>query len=212
MASPDPKVVMEEFCTICERVWMDHDLYESLFSDGRDLVLYAQTAPMCFLDLNGILIEHLVIQFCKLTDPGQTGKYPNLTTNFILNELPWPADVQKALHEINERLMAFRKYIEPARNKRAAHTDLAAQITPLGDLGAFPKGDDAKFLADLQEFVDVAYQHLIGAPRPIHPAAATDSHQLIRALGKAILFDGCGTCTDAARIAAVLDYEARPNA
>jgi hypothetical protein len=164
---------------------------------------------MCFHDLNGILIEHLVIQFCKLTDPAQTGKYPNLTTNFILNELPWPTDVQKALHEINDRLMAFRKHIEPARNKRTAHTDLIAQITPLGDLGQFPKGDDARFLADLQAFVDIAHQHLNGAPRPIHPGAATDTHQLVRALGKAVLFDGCDTCTEAVRTVAVLDYEAR---
>ena len=209
MAAPDPKVVMEEFCTICERVWMDHDLYLSLFSNGRDLALYTQTAPMCFQDLNGILIEHLIIQFCKLTDPAQTGKFPNLTTNFVMNELPWPADVQKALREVNDRLMTFRKHIEPARNKRAAHTDMTAQITALGDLGQFPKGDDAKFLADLQTFVDIAHQHLNGAPRPIHPGAATDTHQLIRALGKAVLFDECGTCTEAARIAAVLDYEAR---
>lgn len=211
MAVPDPKAVINEFCTVCERVWMDHDLYLSLFEDRRDLDLYATIAPMCFQDLNGILIEHLVIQFCKVTDPAQTGKHPNLTTNYIVEALPWPDDVRQRLCEANDRLIAFRKYVVEARNKRVAHVDLAAQITPLGDLGVFPKGDDAKFLANLQSFVGIAYAHLNGgAARSIHPGAATDTHQLIRALGKSTLYDRCSTCHEDSRTNAVLDYEARP--
>jgi len=125
----DPKAVVDEFCTICESAWMDYHLYVSLFEiDQRTLDLYAQIAPKYFVDLNRILIEHMFIQFSKITDPVGSDSKTNLTTNYILEKLLWPTDVCNKLTEINVRMMKFRQYIDPARNKRIAHTDLSAQI------------------------------------------------------------------------------------
>jgi hypothetical protein len=38
-------------------------------------------------------------------------------------------------------------------------------------------------------------------------AMSTDTHQLLRALGKSVIFDQCTRCRETERIAAVLDYE-----
>lgn len=205
----DPKAVLEEFCVICERVWMDHDLYCSLRErNERDLSLFDAVAPLFFRDVNDILIAHLFVQFAKVTDPPGKAPKANLTSNYILEELPWPNDIAKTLSEINDRLMAFRECIEPARNKRLAHVDLDAQMTKLANLGGFQAGADHQFLNDLQEFIDTAHRHLHnGEPRPIHASMATDTDQLVRTLGKASIYDRCSACSEQDRIAAVLDYE-----
>jgi hypothetical protein len=207
-AMSDPKVVVEQFCVLSERVWMDHDLYCSLReTDARDLQLYDRIAPLFFRDVNDILIDHLFVAFVKLTDPAHTGKHANLTANFIVEELDWPDEVRAKLSDANAKLMDFRKTIEGARNKRLAHVDLAAQLNQLTALGGFAAGADRKFLEDLQAFVDIAHGHLFDAPRPIHPAGATDTHQLLRALRKSELYNACPNCDEQQRVAALLDVE-----
>jgi transcriptional regulator with XRE-family HTH domain len=210
--SSDPIAIVDEFCIRCEFLWMDRELFLSLFdADRRLLNLYNMMAPKFFSDLFRIMVEHLFLQFSKITDPAHTGKHSNLTTNYILVELDWPIDVRRKLREVNERLKRFRQYIEPARSKRVAHIDVSAQFARLDNLGEFPKGADKQFLHDLQIFVDIAYGHLHGGvSRPINVAMSTDTHRLLRALEKAVLFDGCCRCTEDERIAAILDYEDDP--
>jgi len=206
----DSKRVLEEFCAICDQIWMDHELYRSVCeTDQRNIQLYHDIAPLFFGDIARILIEHQFLQFAKITDPAETMGAANLTTNYILQELPWPQDIKKKLQEANKRLMAFRQYIKPARNKRVAHINLAAQTTQIADLGNFPKGADEQFLKHLQTFVDIAYQNLYGTPRLINAAMSTDTHKLIRALVKSRFFDQCSKCDASERAVAVLDFEGR---
>jgi hypothetical protein len=209
MMMSDPMVIIDNFCTICERVWMDYNLYMSLFeTDQGILLLYDSVAPLCFHDLNEILIDHLFVQFSKITDPANTGKKSNLTTNYILEKLVWPDDIHQNLWEINQRLRVFRQGIEPARSRRVVHVDLPAQIEQLENLGKFLKDADKQFLQDLQTFVNIAYGHFHnGTPRPIDVAMSTDTHQLVRALEKSVIFDRCSKCSAGERNAAILDYE-----
>jgi hypothetical protein len=203
----DPKTVVEEFCTLCERVALDYDLYCSLFEiDQRILDLFSSIAPMCFKDLNEILVGHLVVQFSKITDPAKsTGQY-NLTSNYILSEIQWPTDVHQKLQDTNERLMAFRKKIKPARNKRSAHFDLVAQTEQQGDLGSFPKGEDEQFIRNLDTFASTAYEHTHdGNPTSIRRGMSTDTHELIKALESSILYNRCSKCSDGERAIAALD-------
>ena len=204
----DPKAVIAEFCTICESVSEDYDLCVSLFeTDQRTFDLCMLVAPKFFTDLNRILIEHLFLQFSKITDPAGTGKSANLTTNYILEKLCWPDDVRQKLQEINKRLMTFRGHIESARSKRIAHVDLSAQIARSENLGVFPKGADKQFLQDLQSFVNLAHGHYnCGASHPIFAGMSTDTHQLLRALEESVIFNRCSKCTEADRTVAVVDY------
>lgn len=209
----NPATILDEFCVICTSARNDYDLYRSLFeADPRALDLYTSIAPLCFGDVCRILKENLILQFCKITDPAQTGKKPNLTTNYIVDEIPWPNVVRLKLREVNDRLMAFRQLIEPARSKRIAHVDLPAQIERWGNLGAFPAGAEVAFLQDLQTFINIAYCELHdGDHRPIAVAMSTDAHQLVRALEKSVVFDHCTKCDSGERAGAILDYEDRPS-
>jgi hypothetical protein len=205
----DPKAIVDEFCTLCTSVRMHYDLYRTLFEeDPRKLDLYTSIAPLCFGDLSRILIEFLLLQFSKITDPAKTGNKFNLTTNYILEEISWPEEVGRKLREVNERLRAFRQYIEPARSKRIAHVDLPAQIERWENLGAFPRGADTQFLLDLQTFVNVAYGHFHdGEHWPIAVAMSTDTYKLVRALEESVVFNRCSKCSAGERAVAVLDYE-----
>lgn len=207
----DPKAIIDEFSILCEHVWMDYCLYMSLTdTDQSTFDLCKSIAPLFFDALDRVLYERRDIQFCRITDPAKTGKRANLTTNYILEELPWPDAVAQQLREINNRLRVFRQYIEPGRSKRIVHVDFSAQTERLGNLGAFPTGADKQFLQDLQAFVNVAYGHYHdGAPHPINVAMSTDTHQLHRALGKSVIFDQCTRCSEIERIVAVLDYEGK---
>ncbi len=205
----DEVTIIDEFCKLCAEVRISFDLYRSLFeAESRTLQLYSSVAPHCFGDLNGILVEHVLIQFCKVTDPAKTGKHFNLTTNYILNEIPWPREVAEKLAAINDRLLTFRQKIEPARSKRIAHVDFTAQIERWPNLGKFPKGEDCAFLRDLQEFVNVAYGHFHnGESCSIVVAMSTDTYKLVRALQQSELYDDCQKCTAGERAIAVLDAE-----
>jgi len=207
----NPELIVDEFCIICTSARNDYDLYRSLFEiDRRNLGLYTSIAPMCFGDIGRILHENLYIQFSKITDPAKTGKKLNLTTNYLVEEIPWPNALRQKLREVNDRLMAFRQLIEPARSKRIAHIDFLAQVERWDNLGAFQEGAEVQFLQDLQTFINIAYGHLHnGAHRPIAVAMSTDTYKLIRALEKSVVFDRCPKCTSGERAIAVLDYEDR---
>jgi transcriptional regulator with XRE-family HTH domain len=210
MMACDPKTIIDRFCTEYEYACIDYRLYESVCEvDKSTQELFDSVAQHFFGDLRRVLIGHLFQQFTKITDPAKTGKNFNLTTNYILEELDWPSDVREQLSEVNQRLLTFRKMTEEARNKRIAHVDLFSQTKRLENLGQFPKGADKKFLRDLQTFVSIAYGHLHhGAPCEIDPGTTSiDTHQLVRALQKSLLFDRCSKCDASERAVAILDYE-----
>jgi transcriptional regulator with XRE-family HTH domain len=205
----EQKNIIDEFCTVCTNLKTDYDLYRSLVeTDRRTFDLCRSIAPLFFEDLNRILIENLFLQFSKITDPAKTGKNANLTTNYILEEIPWPNDLRDKLRPINNRLMNFRKLIELARSKRIAHADLHSQIQHQPTMGQFIDGAEVKFLEDLQMFINISYGYFNGgAHHSISPGGTTDTHQLFRALGKSVVFDRCLKCTPRDRNTAVLDYE-----
>jgi transcriptional regulator with XRE-family HTH domain len=207
----DPKEIIGKFCILCERTWMDWRLYGSLVETGqRGHDLCMSIAPLFFDELNRILAEYSVIQICKITDPARTGKKMNLTTNYIVEELPWPDPLRRQLEAINARLKAFREHVEPGRSKRIVHVDFSAQTSQTGAIGAFPDGADRKFFKDLQEFVNIAFgHHHDGHQHPIEVAMSTDTDQLIRAFVKSKVFDQCTRCDAGQRAIAVLDYEHR---
>jgi hypothetical protein len=207
----DSKTKVEEFGKLCAETWIVNQLFTSLFEAGQSqLDLFTSIAPYCFGDLCNVLHQYVILQFTKLTDPAKTGRHANLTSNYVVEELAWPDAIRRQLTEVNGQLMDFRKYIEKARSKRIAHTDMDAQLVTRESLGAFPKNAERQFLRDLQKFVNIAYGHVTnGQPLPIDVAGATDTDRLVRALTKSVLFDQCSKCGEIDRSTAVLDYKDR---
>jgi hypothetical protein len=207
LSRDDQKTILNEFCKVCSQVWIDRQLFQSAYENGdKQLEMFHSVAQFFFHDVYIVLIQHLYLQFSKLTDPAKTGKKSNLTTNFILEEFAWPSAIRQQLSEINDRMMVFRRIIEVARSKRIAHIDLDVQIAQTENLGAFPKGADWQFLKDLQAFVDIAYKHVFdGATFIIRPGAGADTHRLVLALEKATAYEACLKCSEGDRAKAILD-------
>jgi hypothetical protein len=204
----EAKSTMEQFLKLCAQVQIDYDIYRTIFRrNPLQMDLLQEIAPLCFGDLNHILIQHLLLQFCKITDPARMGKNANLTTNYILTEIDWPRKGHTKLNRINNRLMEFRRYVEVARSKRIAHYDLRMQTDQLESLGGFPEGEDRQFLLDLEGFVKIAYEHVCGMPVALSLAIPHDTYRVIGALLKSRLFDQCSKCTEAERATAFLDCQ-----
>jgi hypothetical protein len=72
-----------DYCVILRAFWTH---YQTIF-EGSDLQreLLQNTAHKFFSDLSHLLIEHLILQICKLTDPEMTMGKRNLTIPFLVN-------------------------------------------------------------------------------------------------------------------------------
>lgn len=204
-----PRTVLNEFYHLCVEARFDFDLYQSLFeTDVKATEFCMNYAPHFFYDINRIVTHALILQLCKLTDPAGSGSKMNLTTNYILDKLPWPPRVKADLTHFNNLLMNFRAKIEQARSKRIAHTDLHSQVERLDAMGKFNRGEDSQFFLDLQSFFDVAHRHVFGAStRPIAAGMSTDTYKVVRAIEKATLFDRCHRCTEKQRNTDLLNFD-----
>lgn len=179
----DRRAVVKAFCEEC--VWArsirTHFAALFEFNEPRRKLL-AEVANIFFHDLNLMLIDYILLQQCKLTDPASSGKdKDNLTTNYIL-ELEWSSQTRRILSAKNAELMEFRGKIVDARRKLIAHLDLSARLQPLG-LGEFSESEETRFWSALQEFVNAAHSEAIGGPYEIDAAMVDgDVQSLIHCL------------------------------
>jgi hypothetical protein len=186
----DRRAVVQAFCDECVWLYCIRTHFRDLF-EGNDKrrQLLAETASTLFHDLNLVLIDYLLLQQCKLTDPASSGKdKDNLTTNFIV-ELNWTASTAHRLRVANKKLLDFRALIVDARRKLVAHLDLKARLQPL-DMGLFTPADEESFWLALQEFVDAAHEEAVDGPFDFKVAMQDgDVASLIHRLRDAIDYD-----------------------
>jgi hypothetical protein len=206
LAMGDPKELLQRFWKQWDRLRLDYDVFDGLFGQGNaQRHLLKEAAPDFFEAAKRMMRESLFLQFCRITDPAGSGKQQNLSTNTLLKIVLWPSDVRLRLEELNNQMMCFRKYVEPARNKRGAHTDLKSEVEQL-TLGGFPPGSDKRFLGDLEEFLSIAHEHL-GMPFSRSLPVADGARQLVRRLLKSRLYDSCASCSVDERVEALQRVE-----
>ncbi|HJR75729.1 MAG TPA: hypothetical protein VJ805_02115 [Nitrospiraceae bacterium] len=186
----DRRAIIEAFCEECVWARAVRTHFADLFEANEERSqLQSEVANIFFHDLNLILIEYILLQQCKLTDPASSGKdKDNLTTNFIL-ELPWSPETKRILKEANDELMQFREKIIDGRRKAIAHADLRSRVE-LIRMGEFSPDDEAKFWSALQTFVDAAHSEAIGGPYEINAAMVDgDVASLVHALKDAVDYE-----------------------
>lgn len=205
----DPATVLNEFYNVCMRVRLLFENYKNFFEDHRTREICWNVAPFFFHDALQAMADMCRLGICKITDPAGKGTRMNLTTNYLLEKLPWPVDLRAQLAAYNERIMTFRRTIEPARSKRIAHVDFDMQVEQPTTLGDFPKGEDVQFFNDLEAFFSLAYGHVHnGDVKPMRAYSGLDTHQLVQAIQKSKLYDRCQRCTESQRTEDVLNVEA----
>ena len=181
------RAVIEAFREECVWARSIRTHFADLFETNEDRRgLLSEVANIFFHDLNFILIEYILLQQCKLTDPASSGKdKSNLTSNYIL-ELDWSDETKQILSVTNAELMAFREKVINARRKLIAHLDLRTRLQPFG-LGEFSKAEEDKFWIALQAFVNAAHAEAIGGPYDINATMVEgDVASLVHALKEAV--------------------------
>jgi hypothetical protein len=181
------RAVIEAFCEECVWARSIRTHYAALFeANEQRRELLSEVANIFFHDLNLVLIDYILLQQCKLTDPASSGKdRSNLTTNYIL-KLDWSEDTRQVLNAKNSELMNFRARIVDARRKLIAHLDLGTRVQSIG-LGEFSAAEEASFWSALQAFVDAAHSEAIGGPYEINATMVDgDVESLIHSLKEAV--------------------------
>jgi len=183
------KDMIEKFCDQCVRLKILYNEYIYLYeSNEQRLKLLGEVANNFFYDLQGILIEYLILSICKLTDPPHSRQGDNLTVKYLLKNIE-PDVIQKlGLNTLSDKIHNFRDYIDRARNKIIAHLDKDTALNQK-TLGAFPEYETGKFWDALQEFVNKVHDHYLNGILPLDAFNPSGANDLVEALKKAAHYD-----------------------
>lgn len=143
-----------------------------------------RTAAVFFGDLSKMSKEYLIVQVCKITDSAKSGGKENLTTEFLLTHYDFTMEPQKVhtLKELNGKMQVFRSKLLLARNKLICHSDRAS-IFDGHALGGVADNEWDEFWLNLQEFVHIIYQKVVGESLYINGVSGlSDAHSLLKAL------------------------------
>lgn len=154
---------MKRFCD--QVFWLKtiNRMFEVLFENDESIILLEKTAHSFFYFLSLVLHDHLLLEMAKITDPATTKRgEENFTVANLVESIDWPVDTRNRLTALSRQANSFRDYILPARHKLIAHTDKKTFLAEM-TLGAFPKGEDDKFLKTLSEICDVAHEACFGS-------------------------------------------------
>ena len=178
--------VVKLFCKECIRVCGIREHFSVLYESGDTRKeLLSEISKGFFSDLNIILQEYILLQKSKLTDPAESGKNKNLTTNYIVS-LDWPKEIQQKLDAANAKIGKFREKIVDARRKLLAHSDLESHLERT-QYGSFTVEDENGFWTALQEFVNTAHMAVFDEPCEIEvPLVDGDAFTLVQALKEAV--------------------------
>jgi hypothetical protein len=185
---------VQAFADSCVLLRSQWEHFRILF-EGSDLKreLLQTTAPTFFGDLNRLLIEHVVLHICRLTDNAETMGRENLTVKFLIEHSDFSAaqNTLDKLNRISAKIDAFRKKILPARHRFISHLDLEA-VRLDQPLGAASDAEWKQFWLDLQDFLELMFRHHIDPNSHFYLNSMgniSDADSLLTALRNAKLFD-----------------------
>jgi len=166
--------VVVEFCNLCDRaheLWLNH--LELFDNNPRLTELMNSFARDELARLSIISQEHSLLQVIKLHDKAVMNGNITLGIDYVLKYGGWSDSVRGRLEALEKELDGFASQLRGVRNKILSHYDLAT-ILASAPLGAFAKGEDEKYFKDLQEFVNTAYDEVIGGPFPFNNLVKSD--------------------------------------
>lgn len=138
-------------CMAARRIW---NLYTALYECEPHVALLQRTADAFFSDVQEVVVRHLILEVCVLTDPAASGKdRDNLTVERIEKRLKEKALHSEEIGNLRSRLVSHGNKIRPARHKVIAHADLPTSL--IGDqFGQASDGEWQQWWNDLQAFCD----------------------------------------------------------
>jgi hypothetical protein len=189
--NPHDIVVFANHCVFMRSIYL-HGKILFEHSNAKERARMARTAPVFFGDLNRMLVEYIILQVCKITDPAQDfRRNDNHTIAFLLQHYSFSSDAAKEcrLAVLDAQLQAFRQKLLPARNKLISHSDRAA-IMAGHALGGVSDADWENFWLELQELVGIIHETVVGALFQVNDVGMlSDTDGLLKALKHAECFE-----------------------
>ncbi|WP_285425263.1 hypothetical protein [Pseudomonas sp. efr-133-TYG-103a] len=186
MGNQDPTQLRKKFDHFREEcIWITncYNLYRTLYEGGEatDAVL-ERVASAFFHDLNRIMVEHILLQICKITDPASSGHRQNLTVESLNNDLDTLGLISQDIIDRGEELKDYRDLIVRARNRLISHLDWQSvkEGKPLGEHEA---REVSQFFACLFRYTDLVGEACGSGPLDYSVSACQgDAIDLLRAL------------------------------
>lgn len=166
--------VTNEFCKLCGwafETWLNH---RALFDcNQRSAELQKSLASDTLFRLSVISQEYSLLQIAKLHDKAIIGGNITLSIEYVVNYGGWSPTTKTHLESLQRKLELFAAGIRGARNKSLSHNDLSSIVSG-ATLGSFAEGEDVEYFKNLQEFVDLVHDEVIGGPWPFDDLVNND--------------------------------------
>jgi hypothetical protein len=166
-----------EFCISLEHTYQ---YFNNIYEKGEArLELLETTSVRFFHDIHSILLEYILLQVSKISDPKETQGKTNLTIDYIFHNSNFDksSPEYKKLCTIKREMDAFTKKIKDARNKIISNIDRDIAIKNT-ILGTFEEGEIERFFDNLKKFADIVSSHYLNSPFE-YLSPAGDSEELI---------------------------------
>ena len=174
--------VLVEFCKLCDRaheLWLNH---LELFDNNPRRADLMKSIASC--ELKRLLIvsqEYSLLQIRKLHHKAALNGNITLGIDYVLKYGGWPDSVRDRLEALEKELDGFASPLRGVRNKILSHNDLAT-ILAGAPLGGFAMGEDVKYFKDLQEFVNIVHDQVVGGPYPFSNNVINDIAFFLRTI------------------------------
>lgn len=188
----DDIAIFADYAVYVRSVYMHgRTLYET--AEQSDKYMMESAAPVFFGDLNKVLIEYVILQVCKITDPAKDNRgNENHTTEFFVASADFSSEPDKAdrLAQLNKSMQVLRRKLKPACDKVISHLDRNAALSKT-IMGAASKDEWSQFWRDLDEFVAILYEKYVSSPslHLLKVSGITDTTYLKDALRKGTYFE-----------------------
>jgi hypothetical protein len=175
--------VVREFCNLCNRaheLWINH--LELFDNNPRNDELMNSIARPEWVRLSIISQEYSLLQVVKLHDPAVMNGNITLGIDYVLTYGGWSDSVRRRLKKLATELSRFADPLRRGvRNKILSHYDLATILAD-APLGGFADGAGEKYFKDLQEFVNIVHDQVVGGPYPFCNLARNDIAYFLRTI------------------------------
>lgn len=133
--------------------------------------------------------EYWILDTCKFFDPKfslNDRTKPNLSIDYLIDEIPWPADVKEELLASKIGMQPLGNALKEVRNKVIGHRDLGIYMkSPTKLFGAFEIEDERNFYKALLSFLNTMEGDALSAPPQEWPTfAESDAHEFMSVLTK----------------------------
>lgn len=114
----------EAFYHCCQEFWRvssSWDRYEALFGSEERVGILNEASPPFWSAMQDMMLEHVLLGLCRLTDPANTGRFTNMSVSYLEQLDP---TAQKAGLASRVRMATTKtSFARTWRDKRIAHND-----------------------------------------------------------------------------------------